>query len=60
MTERRHEELMTHADKPGIVRERTGKWVERVANTYGVPVLPSDELHEYSLVYGEEYEVAVG
>ena len=50
----------THADKPGIVRERTGKWVERVANTYGVPVLPSDELHEHSLSYGEEYEEAVG
>ena len=49
-----------HADKPEIVRERTGKWVEKVATTYGVPILPSDELHEHSLAYGEEYEEVVG
>ena len=50
----------THADKPEIVRERTGKWVEKVATTYGVLILPSDELHEHSLAYGEEYVEVVG
>ena len=45
----------THADKPEIVRERTGAWLARVADNYGVPILPLEELREYTLMYGEEY-----
>ena len=45
----------THADKPEIVRERTGAWLARVADNYGVPIIPLEELREYTLMYGEEY-----
>lgn len=45
----------THSDKPEIVRERTSRWLARTAVRYDVPVLPLDELREYTLMYGEEY-----
>ena len=45
----------THADKLEIVRERTARWLERVAENYDVPILPLQELMEYTLNYGEEY-----
>jgi hypothetical protein len=45
----------THIDKLEIVQERTGRWLERVAENYGVPILPLEELREYTLNYGEEY-----
>jgi len=45
----------SHADKPEIVQERTSRWLIQVASNYGVPVLPLDELREYTLMYGEEY-----
>jgi hypothetical protein len=45
----------THSYKPEIVRERTGAWLARVAHNYGVPIIPLEELREYTLMYGEEY-----
>ena len=45
----------THANKPDIVQERAGAWLARTAANYGVPILPLDELREYTLTYGEEY-----
>ena len=45
----------THSDKPEIVQERTGRWLERVAENYGVPILPLEELRGHALMYGEEY-----
>jgi hypothetical protein len=45
----------THADKPEIVQKRAGTWLARVAENYEVPILPLDELREYTLNYGEEY-----
>jgi hypothetical protein len=45
----------THSDKPEIVQERTGAWLERVADNYEVPILPLEQLREYTLSYGEEY-----
>lgn len=45
----------THADKPKIVRERSGRWLGRVATNYGVPILPLHGLRDYTLMYGEEY-----
>ena len=45
----------THWDKPEIVRERTGAWLARVADNYDVPIIPLEELREYTLMYGEEY-----
>lgn len=49
----------THASKPEIVVERTGRWLARVADNYEVPVIPLEELREHALLYGEEY-VEVG
>jgi hypothetical protein len=37
------------------VQERTGAWLERVASNYEVPILPLEQLREYTLNYGEEY-----
>jgi hypothetical protein len=45
----------THSDKSEIVQERTGAWLERVADNYEVPILPLEQLREYTLSYGEEY-----
>lgn len=45
----------THSDKPDIVQERTGTWLTRVVAEYGVPILPLEELREYTMIYGEEY-----
>lgn len=45
----------THASKPEIVRERTGKWLARTAVNYEVPILPLDDLREHTLLYGDEW-----
>jgi hypothetical protein len=45
----------THSNKPQIVQEKTGRWLERVAANYGVPILPLEELRGHALMYGEEY-----
>ena len=45
----------THSDQPEIVQRRIGAWLERVADTYEVPIVPLEELREYTLIYGEEY-----
>ncbi|MGI8538236.1 MAG: hypothetical protein ACR2N0_00415 [Rubrobacteraceae bacterium] len=46
----------THSNRPEVVQEAVGEWVAKVAVDYGAPVLPLDELREYTLMYGEEYE----
>ena len=33
----------------------TSAWLERVAAIYEVPILPLEELREYTLIHGEEY-----
>ena len=45
----------THSDKPEIVQEKTGRWLDRAAANYSVPVLPLEELQGHTLMYGEEY-----
>lgn len=45
----------THAGEPEITRERTSRWLGRAAENYGIPVVPLDELRDYTLMYGEEY-----
>jgi hypothetical protein len=45
----------THSHKPEIVQKRAATWLEKVAENYDVPILPLDELREYTLDYGEEY-----
>src|SRR5215207_230658 len=42
----------THYNKLQIVQQVTGAWLERVAATYKVPILPLEELREYTLIYG--------
>lgn len=45
----------THYNKLQIVQQSTGAWLKRVAANYEVPILPLEELREYTLIYGEEY-----
>jgi len=45
----------THYNKLPIVQQSTGAWLERVAAIYEVPILPLEELREYTLIYGEEH-----
>jgi hypothetical protein len=45
----------THSDNPERRQKTIGAWLERVAANYGVPILPLEELREYTLNYGEEY-----